>query len=174
MRYAAKSATGVSNVSAQGKRLDMYGAHAKAVSESMQQRSGEQPTTRLQMKEPLETIAGTKAMREDRQKDKVERGCKEKAAYESVERQVEAEQQSAMEGTIGQGTVSGQERLPEILEDTYEDQVSTNTNEEERIVHNGQEMTLEEMGRQPLPDVVQEHYEEYLRTRAVEASTEEK
>eukprot|EP00439_Symbiodinium_sp_Y106_P022811 s2616_g2.t2 len=170
-RYAAKSATGVSNVSAQGKRLDMYGAHAKAVSESMQQRSGEQPTTRLQMKEPLETIAGTKAMREDRQKDKVERGCKEKAAYESVERQVEAEQQSAMEGTIGQGTVSGQERLPEILEDTYEDQVSTNTNEEERIVstntneeerivHNGQEMTLEEMGRQPLPDVVQEHYED--------------
>ena len=79
-----------------------------------------------------------------------------------------------MEGTIGQGTVSGQERLPEILEDTYEDQVSTNTNEEERIVHNGQEMTLEEMGRQPLPDVVQELYEEYLRTRAVEASTEEK
>ena len=65
----------------------------KAVSESMQQRSGEQPTTRLQMKERLETIAGTKAMRKDRQKDKVERGCKEKAACESVERQVEAEQQ---------------------------------------------------------------------------------
>ena len=84
-----------------------------------------------------------------------------------------------MEGTIGQGTVSGQERLSEIPEGTYEDQVSTNTNNEERIVYNGQEMTLEEMGRQPLPDVVQEHYEEYLRTRAgeassVEASTEEK
>ena len=81
---------------------------------------------------------------------------------------------AAMEGTIGQGTESGEERLSEIPEDTYEDQVSTNTNEEERIVHNGQEMTLEEMGRQPLPDVVQEHYEEYLRTSAVEASTEEK
>ena len=84
-----------------------------------------------------------------------------------------------MEGTIGQGTVSGQERLSEIPEGTYEDQVSTNTNNEERIVYNGQEMTLEEMGRQQLPDVVQERYEEYLRTRAeeassVEASTEEK
>eukprot|EP00439_Symbiodinium_sp_Y106_P074681 s5040_g14.t1 len=86
---------------------------------------------------------------------------------------------AAMEGTIGQGTVSGQERLSEIPEGTYEDQVSTNTNNEERIVYNGQEMTLEEMGRQQLPDVVQERYEEYLRTRAeeassVEASTEEK
>ena len=34
-----------------------------------------------------------------------------------------------------------------------------------RIVYNGQEMTLEEMGRQPLPDAVQEHYEEYLRNQ---------
>eukprot|EP00439_Symbiodinium_sp_Y106_P061706 s1100_g9.t1 len=41
---------------------------------------------------------------------------------------------AAMEGTIGQGTESGEERLSEIPEDTYEDQVSTNTNEEERIV----------------------------------------
>ena len=31
----------------------------------------------------------------------------------------------------------------------YEDQVSTNTNKEERIVYNGQEMTLEEMGCNP-------------------------
>ena len=54
-----------------------------------------------------------------------------------------------MEGTIGQGTVSGQERLSETPEGTYEDQVSTNTNKEERIVYNGQEMTLEEMGCNP-------------------------
>ena len=62
---------------------------------------------------------------------------------------------AAIEGTIGQGIVSGQERLSEIPESTYEDQVDTNTN-------NGQEI-------QPLPEVVQEHYEEYLRSRAEEA-----
>ena len=115
----------------------MYGAHVKAVSESMQQRSGEQPTTGLQMKEQLETIAGTKAMREDRQKDK------------DRKRGTASRGRAAMEGTIGQGTVSGQERLSEIPEGTYEDQVSTNTNKEERIVYNGQEMTLEEMGCNP-------------------------
>ena len=150
----------------------MYGAHVKAVCESMQQRSGEQPMTGLQMKEPLETIAGTKAMRKDRQKDKVERGCKEKAAYESVERQVEAEQQ--MKERSAKKRYPDRKDCRKSQKTSYEDQVSTNTKEEERIVHNGQEMTLEEMGRQPLPDVVQEHYEEYLRTRAVEASTEEK
>ena len=106
MKYAAKSATGVSNANAQGRRLDMYGAHVKAVSESMQQRSGEQPTTGLQMKEQLETIAGTKAMREDRQKDK------------DRKRGTASRGRAAMEGTIGQGTVSGQERLSEIPEGT--------------------------------------------------------
>ena len=113
MKYAAKSAAGVSNANAQGRRLDMYGAHVKAVSESMQQRSGEQPTTGLQMTEQLETIAGTKAMREDRQKDK------------DRKRGTASRGRAAMEGTIGQGTVSGQERLSEIPEGTYEDQVST-------------------------------------------------
>ena len=111
-------------------------------------------------------------MRKDRQKDKVERGCKEKAAYESVERQVEAEQQ--MKERSAKKRYPDRKDCRKSQKTSYEDQVSTNTNEEERIVHNGQEMTLEEMGRQPLPDVVQELYEEYLRTRAVEASTEEK
>ena len=62
---------------------------------------------------------------------------------------------AAVEGTIGQG----------VQESTYEDHGDTNTNNAPggRIVYNGQEMTLEEMGRQPLPDAVQEHYEEYLR-----------
>ena len=88
---------------------------------------------------------------------------------------------AAVEGTIGQGVrmpiiseederagrriVSGQEAASGIPESTYEDHVDTNTNNlapEGRVMYNGQEMTLEKMGRQPLPEVVQEHYEQFL------------
>ena len=132
MKYAAKFAT------AQGKRLDMYGAHVKAVCESMQQRSGEQPMTGLQMKEQLETIAGTKAPSTEGQSGTRTQGqgsLRRRTAPREEEnvpvsipdrkRGTASRGRVAMEGTIGQGTVSGQERLSEIPEGTYEDQVST-------------------------------------------------
>eukprot|EP00439_Symbiodinium_sp_Y106_P001260 s1666_g1.t1 len=65
----------------------------------------------------------------------------------------------------GRRIVSGQEAASGIPDSTYEDHVDTNTNNrapEGRVMYNGQEMTLEEMGRQPLPEVVQEHYERFL------------
>ena len=95
---------------------------------------------------------------------------------------------AAVEGTIGQGVsmpiiseeneragrgmVSGQEATSGSPEVAYEDYADENTNNrisEGRVTHNGQEMTLEEMGRQPLPEAVQEHYDQYLRSHAEEA-----
>ena len=72
----------------------------------------------------------------------------------------------------GRRIVSGQEATsgsPEVTYEDYADEKTNNRISEGRVVHNGQEMTLEEMGRQPLPEAVQEHYAQYLRSHAEEA-----
>ena len=63
MQDATEFATGVNSAHAQGRRSDMYGAHAKIVSKSMQRNAGEQPTTGTRKEKRMRTTVGTHTMK---------------------------------------------------------------------------------------------------------------